>query len=93
VWQRPIVAVISIHTRAALRVSNAYKSHWDAAARESADRDKSLSRSVPHYEHDQGYGSNQDKAVATLKAKQFQNAVSAVAGVQDEMDEAIKASE
>jgi hypothetical protein len=36
---------------------------------------------------------NQDKAVAAMEAKQFQNAASAVAEVQDEMDEAIKALE
>jgi hypothetical protein len=36
---------------------------------------------------------NQDKAVATMEAKQFQNAANAVADVQDQMDEAIKALE
>ena len=40
-----------------------------------------------------GMAANQDKAVATMEAKQFQNAASAVADVQDEMDEAIKALE
>ena len=36
---------------------------------------------------------NQDKAVATMEARQFQNAANAVADVQDQMDEAIKALE
>jgi type II secretory pathway pseudopilin PulG len=40
-----------------------------------------------------GMASNQDKAVATMEAKQFQNAASAVADVRDEIDEAIKALE
>jgi len=40
-----------------------------------------------------GMARNQDRAVATMEAKQFQNVASAVADVQDEMDEAIKALE
>ena len=40
-----------------------------------------------------GMAANQDKAVATMEAKQFQNTASAVSDVQDEMDEAIKALE
>jgi hypothetical protein len=40
-----------------------------------------------------GMAANQDKAVATMEAKQFQNAAIAVADVQDEIDEAIKALE
>jgi len=40
-----------------------------------------------------GMANNQDRAVATMEAKQFQNAARAVADVQDEMDEAIKVLE
>jgi hypothetical protein len=62
-------------------------------AGDGTNRNTGLSRPVPHDEHDQGMASNQDKAVAAMEAKQFQNGATAVADVRDEIDEAIKALE